>query len=152
MPVELSNEQRKNRLDGRRLQRDARRLLEALDLEVKQLSILLTDDRRMASLHEHWMGEPGPTDVLSFPGADRVLPDLLGDIAISVETAARRLSAPRQAGLPVPVRPPALLREVRRYLVHGVLHLAGYDHHQLRPRRRMQRQERRLRAMLEKRL
>lgn len=136
MPVDLRSEQRRRPMNGRQLKKDAGVLLEALGLERKTLSVLLTDDRRMARLHERWMGEKGPTDVMSFPEADAAQPDLLGDIVISVETAARR-------------RPAAAFQEVRRYLVHGLLHLAGHDHRLLRQRQRMRRQEQRLRLLLE---
>lgn len=154
--VLLRNSQRRIRLDGRRLRRRAQRLLEALSRGDELLSILLTDDRGMARLHGRWMGDPSPTDVLSFPYAQRGLrgslaghpcrggpvpvlkspPGVLGDVAISVETAARR-------------RPRGAQAETERYLIHGLLHLAGYGHARGWDRRRMDRKARRLRDVLE---
>ena len=129
MPVELRNAQRAVPLDTRRLKRQAEALLAAAGQEGSVLSVLLTDDRRMARLHERWMGEPGPTDVMSFPmGEARIL----GDVVISVETAARR-------------RPKNPAGEVLRYLVHGLLHLTGHDHRRKAERLRMDRQARLLR-------
>ena len=127
MPVEIRNAQRQVPLDTRRLKRVAQRLLAALDRSEAVLSILLTDDRRMAGIHERWMGEPGPTDVLSFPMGG----ETLGDIAISLETASRRCSGD-------------LFAEVTRVLIHGLLHLVGHDHAGEKERQRMNREARRL--------
>lgn len=135
MAVDLRSEQRRVRLSALRLKKDAEILMKSLGMERRQLSVLLTDDRRMAELHERWMGEKGPTDVMSFSLEDAAQPQLLGDIVISVETAARR-------------RPAAVIQEVRRYLVHGLLHLAGHDHRLAGQRRRMRQRERTLRSLL----
>ena len=128
MPVELRNEQKAVRVDAPRLRRQAEFLLASVGHSGSVLSILLTDDRRIAPLHERWMAEPGPTDVLSFPMEE---PGILGDIVISVETAARR-------------RPKDPADEILRYLVHGLLHLAGHDHRGKKERIRMNREALRL--------
>ena len=137
MPVELRNEQVRIRLDARRLRRQAESLLAAVGRAGSTLSILLTDDRRIAPLHERWMGEEGPTDVMSFPTEEKgTFPEMslfLGDIVISAETAARR-------------RPKDPHAEVLRYLVHGLLHLTGHDHRGKAQRLRMERQARQLQA------
>jgi len=133
MPVELRDEQRRVRVDTRRLQESAMALLKALGRERACLSILLTDDRRMRKLHEKWMGEKGPTDVLSFPMED---PKILGDVAICVTMAARH-------------SPEDVMGEVIRTLIHGVLHLVGYDHVRTTDRERMNRQARRLIRVVE---
>ena len=124
--VELRDDQRRIRVSALRLKRQAQQVLEALGLGERTLSILLTDDRRMAGFHERWMGEEGPTDVMSFSMGDAAVPGLLGDVVISVETAARR-------------RPRDVFGETRRYLVHGILHLAGHDHRTRKERERMNR-------------
>ena len=136
MPVELRNEQLRVRIDARRLQRQAESLLAAVGRADSTLSILVTDDRRIAPLHKRWMGEPGPTDVMSFPTREKgtfpersSVPQVWGDIVISAEMAARR-------------RPKDPQREVLRYLVHGLLHLTGQDHKTARERLRMERQAR----------
>ena len=137
----LRNAQRQVRLDLRRLQKTAQTMLAAIGKPKGTLSILLTDDQEMAKLHERWMGEPRPTDVLSFamgsPQVPRGAPRhpwpplLLGDVAISVETAARR-------------RPRDVQAEVTRYLIHGLLHLVGYTHARKRDKDRMNREAERL--------
>lgn len=149
MPVELRNEQLRVRIDARRLRRQAESLLAAVGRADSTLSILVTDDRRMAPLHERWMGEPGPTDVMAFPASERggesasqrggkaahsltrsfAHSNVLGDIVISAETAARR-------------QPKDPHGEVLRTLVHGLLHLTGQDHATARERLRMERKTR----------
>lgn len=91
-----------------------------LEVGAGEVSVLLCDDEEIASLNQRFRGKAGPTDVLSFPdrteGPDGCLH--LGDIAVSLETAARQA---RGVGWD-------LDREVKRLLAHGILHLLGYDH------------------------
>ncbi|MBN2176860.1 MAG: rRNA maturation RNase YbeY [Demequinaceae bacterium] len=94
--------------------------------EDADLTILFVDEDEMAKLNLNWMGEQGPTDVLSFPmdelspGTEEepVGPGLLGDVVVCPAVAARQAA---EAGHPVE-------REVGLLVVHGVLHLLGYDH------------------------
>lgn len=90
------------------------------------LAILLVDEATMASLHEKWLDEPGPTDVMSFP-ADELRPGrpggepvegTLGDIVLCPAVARRQAAAAGHA--------PG--RELLLLTVHGVLHLLGFDH------------------------
>ncbi len=71
MPFELRCAQRRIRVDLRRVKQVAEKLLEGVQREKMVLSVLLTDDQEMAALHERWMGDPSPTDVLSFPAQER---------------------------------------------------------------------------------
>jgi probable rRNA maturation factor len=91
-----------------------------------ELSVSLVSTQEMAGLHERYMGEPGPTDVLSFP-LDEQAPDggprLLGDVVICPEVAASQNED--------------LEAELRLLLVHGILHLLGYDHQEEAARRAM---------------
>lgn len=82
-----------------------------------ELSVVLTDDQEMCAMNSQWRGVDAATDVLSFPQND---PDkvILGDIVISVETAQRQ-AVERNHGT---------RDEIRILLVHGLLHLMGYDH------------------------
>ena len=125
-----------------RLARQARRLLRALRLEDAELSLLVVSDRRIRALNREWRGRDRATDVLSFSqqeGPGRVPDGLLGDVVISVDTAARQAAE----------RGESLGRESDRLLVHGVLHLLGYDHERSpREARRMQRRERALERCL----
>ncbi len=106
--------------DGSAIEADARRVLEALDLDEPELSIVLTDDARIKALNATWRDKDVATDVLSFPQQEDedVVGGLLGDLVISVETAAAQAA---EVGHD-------LQTELRVLLVHGLCHLLGYDH------------------------
>ena len=96
----------------------ARQVLAALKLDSAEVDVLLTDDASIAELNGRYRGKERPTDVLSFSQWEGVSPPsraLLGDVVISVETASRRVRWP-------------LEEELLYLLIHGVLHLIGYDH------------------------
>ena len=80
----------------------------------RSVSILFCGGRQMRTLNRRWRGKDRSTDVLAFPGEGLVL----GDIVVSVPDAAR---AARRQG-------EAVGREIDRLLLHGYLHLLGYDH------------------------
>ncbi len=86
------------------------------------LTVLVTVDKEIRSLNERFMGIDAPTDVLSFPSGELTEfgeeETYLGDIMISLETAARQAA---QGGH-------SLAQEVELLSVHGALHLLGYDH------------------------
>src|SRR5437763_1774692 len=81
-----------------------------------ELSLSFVAEPEMTALHQRYMGEPGPTDVLSFPMGEGGVADdgLLGDVVICPAVAARNGPQPD--------------RELRLLVVHGVLHLLGHDH------------------------
>jgi probable rRNA maturation factor len=82
------------------------------------VDVLLADDRTLRRLNREFRGKDKATDVLSFPAAAEMSGELAGDLAISVETAARQA---REYGH-------SLRDEVRVLLLHGLLHLSGMDH------------------------
>ena len=100
-----------------------------------EVGCLLVTDRRIRALNRRYRGEDHPTDVLAFPqgegGGPPGHPGLLGDVVISVETAARQAA---RAGN-------SLEREAALLLIHGILHLLGYDHAEPEEERRMQARE-----------
>ena len=117
----------------------AERLLKAIGREDLELSIVLTDDENIRNLNRDWRGKDRPTDVLSFPQdfperefSPNLTPEgelnralegckncrLLGDIVISVETARRQAE---EYGWP-------LEDELKRLVIHGFVHLLGFDH------------------------
>jgi len=119
-------------------------LAHALESAKPEVSILLLDDSGMAELNRQYRGRSGPTDVLSFPmyteeELRNVQPEILGDVVISLETAQRQAVS---AGC-------ALWEEITRLLIHGVLHLLGFDHELSASDDRVMRdQERRILAVL----
>ena len=113
--------------------RDLNRFLacatEALGL-TGEFSVLLTGDERLRALNLQFRGLDKPTDVLSFPALPEAAKSSQGgDVAISLETAAAQAA---EHGHPLQV-------EVKILILHGLLHLAGYDHE--RDRGQMRRRE-----------
>jgi probable rRNA maturation factor len=109
----------------------AERTLAGEGIAQAELSVSLVTAEEMAELHERYMDEEGPTDVLSFPldeAAPEGGPRMLGDVVICPEVAAAQNDD--------------LDAELRLLLVHGILHLLGYDHESEEDRARMwERQE-----------
>jgi probable rRNA maturation factor len=120
------------KLDARAVKRRAERMLVAIGSHAAELSIVLTGDEQIEALNRTHRRKAKPTDVLAFPmdpagaGPSRKI-QLLGDVVISLDTAARQARARR--------RP--LMAEVTHLLAHGILHLAGYDHKTDAQERRM---------------
>ncbi len=91
-------------------------MLDALGSSKSSVTIAFVSDSKIRSLNQQFLGINKPTDVLSFPGD--IETEELGDIAISVETAARQAE---ENGL-------TLHEEIAQLILHGLLHLSGYDH------------------------
>jgi probable rRNA maturation factor len=83
-----------------------------------QVTVLLTTDQAIRSLNRRFRGKNKPTDVLSFPAGGPVAGEMAGDLAISVPTASRQAAEQDHA----------LSIEIKVLILHGLLHLAGYDH------------------------
>jgi len=123
---------------SRTVRRRARGFLRALELDGCELSVALVGDRAIRRLNRTWRRKDQATDVLSFPAGEAPRgapgPRPLGDVIISLDTAARRA---REESRP-------LEAEVARYLAHGLLHLLGHDHQRPKDARRMAAEEARL--------
>ena len=115
----------------REVRRRAERMLGTLGLQDHELSVVLASDAVVRGLNREYRHIDRATDVLAFAmreGADaRVTPTLLGDVVISLDTAARQARARRVT----------LLDEVTVLLAHGLLHVVGFDHRDAREARRM---------------
>ncbi|MCK6553802.1 rRNA maturation RNase YbeY [Candidatus Binatia bacterium] len=123
---------------------DTRRLVRLLGEAEAELTVSLVGDAAIRALNREYRHADRPTDVLAFAmrEGERVAGDdpVLGDVVISLETAARQAQRRRVS----------LARELRTLLVHGVLHLLGYDHERSAAEaRRMRAAERRTMAALE---
>lgn len=93
-----------------------------MDNPEAELSLLILDDRQIADLNREYLQREGPTNVIAFPMREgdfsQLSAQLLGDVVISVQTADREAT---EAGMSVS-------RRLSQLLVHGILHLFGYDH------------------------
>ena len=100
------------------------------------VNVLVTTNRELRALNSRFRGKPMPTDVLSFPADSVTAPKHAGDIAISAEIAQQNARRLGHSGA----------EEIKILALHGVLHLAGYDHES--DRGEMARLEDRLRRKL----
>jgi probable rRNA maturation factor len=130
--IQVVDRQRCLTVPRRWLARICRWALEAEGVARAEVTLLLVDDAGIAALHERWLDDPRPTDVITFDlGGDRGT-GLQGDIACSVETAVREADGfgwqPRY--------------ELAYYAIHGLLHLSGYDDRRGDDRRAMRARER----------
>lgn len=126
--IKVRNLQRSVRLGAKSLEKFTKKALplclglrkgKATDLTtLREIFVLIISDRRMESLHRQFLNQSGPTDVITFSH---------GEIFISAETARRHA---RQFGN-------SLARELQLYIVHGLLHLHGFDDRNERDARRM---------------
>ena len=119
---EVINRQRKVKIDCSGYVDFARRALDAVEeADGLPFTVAFVSDVAMRKLNRDFRGKDSTTDVLSFPHFDAVEKDhadFLGDIAISVEVAARQA---KENGL-------SLDEEIKQLILHGLLHLCGYDH------------------------
>ena len=117
MSVRLSGPRGLPALDRRRLRGRAQRMLRALEMPDAEISISLVGDSAISELNVTYRDKQGATDVLSFSLLEGAHSDrrgaLLGDVVISLETAARQAKR----------GPSSLDQEVLRLLIHGALHL-----------------------------
>jgi probable rRNA maturation factor len=138
--IEVVNRQRKRPIDCERwhaFTEKARKLTRADDADV---TVAFISDRAMRELNRMWRGKRATTDVLSFPAAQAEFEKAegvnLGDVVVSIEQAERQA---KEHGL-------SFENEIAQLILHGLLHLSGYDHET--DRGEMNRLELRLRKQL----
>jgi probable rRNA maturation factor len=134
MSIEIANESGVA-VDEAGLAALARHVLDGMRVHpLAELSVLLVDEGAMADLHQRWMGEAGPTDVLSFPmdeiwppppggsqadhGDADAVPGLLGDVVLCPQVAIEQARKAEHS----------VQEELDLLCTHGILHLLGYDH------------------------
>jgi len=120
--IEVVNRQRKLKVDCLRWQAFVVEAMRAIPVTATGVTVAFVSDRTISELNRMWRHKQGPTDVLSFPVAQEAFEKLegleLGDVVISVEQAARQA---KENGL-------ELETELAQLILHGLLHLCGYDH------------------------
>jgi probable rRNA maturation factor len=113
--VEVVNRQRRLKLDTEAWSNFAARALDAIGKSESSATIAFVSDKRIRGLNRQFRGIDKVTDVLSFPAEEK---SNLGDIAVSVDTAAVQA---KENGL-------TFDGEIAQLILHGLLHLCGYDH------------------------
>ncbi|MEE9517594.1 MAG: rRNA maturation RNase YbeY [Candidatus Adiutricales bacterium] len=122
MEIKIINKQTDIPIKIKQLEDRAAKILNGLGCKNAELSLVLVNDAEISRLNLDYLNRAGPTNVISFPMNEGSLcdlnPELLGDVVISVETTARDAE---KGGF-------TLDEMLDFYLVHGILHLLGYDH------------------------
>ena len=115
--IEVVNRQRKVRIDPKRWQSFSEKAQQAIRPDTQDVTIAFVSDRQIRELNRQFRGIDTPTDVLSFP-TEEPSGNNLGDIAISLERAVIQAE---ENGM-------TLDDEIAQLILHGLLHLCGYDH------------------------
>lgn len=116
----INKEVKDRRITKKFLKDKAQEILRELNLQNVELSLTLTDDEKIRQINRAWRNKDKPTDVLSFPMEETVgyKYRVLGDVIISAPFAERQAE---EIGY-------SYRDEVLRLMIHGILHLLGYDH------------------------
>jgi rRNA maturation RNase YbeY len=139
MEVQIKFQQKIPGLKSPTIKKKLKKVLKDLGCHDGELSVLLTDDQHMAQLNWRFLRREGPTNVLAFPMSNGRASDddfgMLGDVVLSVDTAINESR----------VLDEALEETIYRLLLHGLLHLLGFDHERSpEEARRMEKEEARL--------
>jgi probable rRNA maturation factor len=121
--IHITNRQKTLKVDHRRMRHAIRAIIRDAGISIAAISIAIVDDATIAGLHRQFLDDPEPTDVLSFV-LEQSEGSLEGEVVASADTAAA--CAPRYKSTPED--------ELLLYVIHGTLHLVGYD--DTTPRRR----------------
>ncbi len=141
MSIDIVTLSKGTKVSAQKIKSKAIRILKLLHQDRAELSLALVGNQEIQKLNRRYRKKNGPTDVLSFPSGEK-LPQgetLLGDVIISIEKAE---SQARERGR-------KLEMEIETLLIHGILHLLGYDHEvSAKEARRMHRMEKRIQGEL----
>lgn len=122
MHMSIENRQTLSNIDVNRIRRSLKKLQKELNCEDRAIALLLVDDHEIRNLNNNYLNRNFPTNVISFSMTEGefgdINPQILGDIVISVETASRDASTGQID----------LMDELDFLLIHGLLHLLGYNH------------------------
>jgi len=122
MEVLVNNRQSSCGISLKKIQQTVKVILNALDCPDGEISILIVDDPQMEKLNRKYLNRTGPTNVIAFPMREgefsHLSPQLLGDVVISTDTAAKEAQNSAMS----------MEQRFSELLVHGILHLFGYDH------------------------
>ena len=122
MKLQIENSQNKIKIDKRKIRSTVLKVLKILDCAYKEISLSFVDDENIKHLNKQYLGKDTATNVLSFSLQEGeygdINPQILGDIIVSVETAQRDALYGKLN----------IAREIDFLLIHGILHLLGYNH------------------------
>ena len=118
----LIDNQQKKKIPTDTILQKTKQILNALGCDAHEISLVITDNKQIQQLNKTYRGIDKPTNVLAFPMQEGqfadITPGLLGDVVISCETAQNEAN---DADI-------TLLERMSQLLIHGILHLMGFDH------------------------
>ncbi|MCK5695908.1 MAG: rRNA maturation RNase YbeY [Desulfobacula sp.] len=118
----LIDNQQKKKIPTDTIRKKTKQILNALGCDAHEISIVMTDNDQIQQLNKTYRKKNKPTNVLAFPMQEGqfadITPGLLGDVVISCETAQQEAD---EANI-------TLLERISQLLIHGILHLMGFDH------------------------
>jgi pyridoxine 5-phosphate synthase len=143
--MEIQINSRQKLIAPQEIRKISHQLFETGEFPEGEISLLLVEDQEMARYNLKYLGRKGPTNVLAFPMKEGLFPEinptLWGDVVISTETAGKEA---QEFGI-------TILERFRFLLIHGILHLLGYDHEgSPAEARRMEAKSRQILSLLEK--
>ena len=122
MEVKIDNRQSSCEISLEKMEQAVRVILGALNCPDGEISILIVDDPQIKKLNRKYLNRNSPTNVIAFPMREgeftHLSPQLLGDVVISIDTAAKEA---QNSGM-------SMEQRFTELLLHGILHLFGYDH------------------------
>ncbi|MDD4356351.1 MAG: rRNA maturation RNase YbeY [Smithellaceae bacterium] len=122
MKIQIENQQKRIKIDKRKIRRQINTLLKLLNCGNMEISLTFVDDALMRQINQEYLGKDRPTNVISFPLQEgefcNINPEMLGDIVISVDTAGRDAARGNLS----------FDEEILFLIIHGLLHLRGYNH------------------------
>ena len=122
MEIMTDNRQSRYKISLTKIKQTVQVILNALGFPNGEISILIVDDPQIEKLNRKYLSRRGPTNVIAFAMREGefayVTPNLLGDVVISTDTAAKEA---QNSGI-------SMEHRFNELLVHGILHLVGYDH------------------------
>ena len=141
--IYVTNDQKGVSIDSGQIRRAAKKILGRLGYDGYELSIVIVADEEMTRLNRQYFRRNRPTNVISFPmiadGSPALHDKILGDVVISAETAKRQAEEAGRRGE----------EEILFLLIHGILHLVGWDHEgPAQERRKMEAKEKDLFSLL----
>ena len=122
MKIQIGNQQKRIKIDKRKIRIRVTKLLELLDCGDKEISITFVDDETIQCINQQYLSKDRPTNVISFSLQEGEFgdmnPEILGDIVISVDTARQDAENGHFS----------FDEEILFLIIHGLLHLLGYNH------------------------
>lgn len=126
--MEISNRQKIKKIDTQRIRRYLKEIFSYLAIKEKKASFVFCDNKFIINLNKEYFSKDEVTDVISFPLADELDPNYLGEVVVSVEEAVSVADGLRFSWE----------KELLLYLIHGILHLLGFKDKTNKQRQKME--------------